>query len=126
MTALECFATDVLGCGTSDLSMLDEVYSNLSYECGDPDYIIQNLLMDNNLDLNKLLEETYRIVKTEILSVIAKNSPDTDISEVEDREPYANCLDTHFDSALDQTVDWDKSIKENAEALIEYLKDVEE
>ena len=40
--------------------------------------------------------------------------------------PYCNYLDTHFQNDLDQTVDWEASVRSNAEDLIQYWFESEE
>lgn len=45
---------------------------------------------------------------------------DENITKLENSYPYANCLDSSFNSDLDQVVDWEYSLHDNAINLIEY------
>lgn len=42
------------------------------------------------------------------------------IEEMENSSPYCNCMDSHFQNDLDQTLDEEDSINNNCKALIEY------
>lgn len=145
LTSSECFMTKILDCGYGDLDMLDNVYSKLAEECCDIDDVIADLQASGCLSLNYLLERVYYYIKCEIVKQ-AKNTINRDdmfqefieetglnenqidkedleacINDIEDSYPYANCQDTHFDSDLDNTVDFDKSITENVNLLLMHL-----
>ena len=147
LSALECYAIDKLQCGVADLCMLDNIYSTLGEEC----YNAEDLV-DGSGDLNDLLYNAYSsitdYVQAEIYEIIdGEDGLDIVINDEvkyikfteENREiirkladdltkysPYCNCLDTSFQSDLDQTVDFEASIKSNAEYLITYWAEDED
>ena len=64
-TSLEYFAMDKLQCGTSDLCMLDNVYSTLGEEC----YNAEDLV-DYSEDLNDLLYHAYTSIMAKVQEYI--------------------------------------------------------
>ena len=140
-TSLECYAMAKLNCGSADLSMLDNVFSTLGEECYDTDELVSECN-----DLNDLLSEAYYRISSRVqdeLNEIADNENYVDLvindmietfeitNENRDKlkelgegltenMPFANCLDTYFQNELDQVVDWESSVRTNAEALIKY------
>lgn len=147
LTSLECFAIDKLNCGTSDLCMLDNVYSTLAEECCNVDAIV-----DSNDSLDSILFEVYysitSYIKDAILDKLNYSEP-LDIyinneyciientehnkkvikqlcEELTNNEPYCNCLDTHFQNNLDQTVDFDNSVSSNIQDLLSYWVESED
>ena len=147
LSALECYAIDKLQCGTADLCMLDNIYSTLGEEC----YNTEDLV-DESRDLNDLLYRSYTYIaervqeaifdmldveeeldivindevkhikftegNTEAISKLANN--------LTEYSPYCNCLDTSFQSDLDQTVDFEASLSSNVEYLITYWAEDED
>ena len=130
MTLLERFATEVLQCGIDDLVLLERVYSPLANE----------VIMDDGWEvaaiscrgpsggINSILYELYQAVQWAVQDRLEELSQEDD--ELEelvkksdiDNYPQVNCLDTRFDSDLDQVIDWDSSLDDNVEALIQYWK----
>lgn len=45
------------------------------------------------------------------------------IQKLENSSPYANCLDSRFDNDIDQIVNWEYSLRDNAINLIKYWVD---
>lgn len=145
LTSSECFMTQILNCGYADLDMLDNVYSKLAEECCDIETVIEDLIVCTNLSLNSLLSDVYYYITREITEQ-AKNTINRDdmlqefieekelnkddidvieltlkLNQIQNTYPFANCLDTHFNSDLDNTVDFDKSITENVNLLLMHL-----
>lgn len=145
LTSNECFMTQILNCGYGDLDMLDNVYSKLAEECCDIETVIEDLIVCTNLSLNSLLSDVYYYITREITEQ-AKNTINRDdmlqefieenklnkddidvieltlkLNQIQNTYPFANCLDTHFNSDLDNTVDFDKSITENVNLLLMHL-----
>lgn len=145
LTSNECFMTQILNCGYGDLDMLDNVYSKLAEECCDVETVIEDLIACTNLSLNSLLSDVYYYITREITEQ-AKNTINRDdifqefieenklnkddidvieltlkLNQIQNTYPFANCLDTHFNSDLDNTVDFDKSITENVNLLLMHL-----
>ena len=147
LSALECYAIDKLQCGTSDLCMLDNVYSTLGEECYDTEDLV-----DESGDLNDLLYRAYSYIAERIQEAILDMLEDEEgldvviddevryIEFTEDNKeaiskladelsknyPYCNCLDTSFQSDLDQTVDFEASLSSNIEYLITYWAEDED
>ena len=141
LSALKCYAIDKLQCGTADLCMLDNIYSTLGEEC----YNAQDL-MNRSEDLNDLLYNSYTSITERIQEAIFDMLEDEEgldvviddkvkyieftkankeiIRELADKllenYPYCNCLDTSFQSDLDQTVDFEAGLSSNVEYLITY------
>ena len=139
MSSLEKFATDILDCGTADLSMLDDLYSTLGNEViGDHNSFLKGICSEyqNNIDLNVILYELYYWVTNAIQEEIRENLENDAWPEyskekefflkqndkLNEYSPYTNFLDTHFQNDLDDTVDWDTSVQENAIKLLEYWR----
>lgn len=145
LTSSECFMTQILNCGYADLDMLDNVYSKLAEECCDIETVIEDLIVCTNLSLNSLLSDVYYYITREITEQ-AKNTINRDdmfqefieenklnkddidvieltlkLNQIQNTYPFANCLDTHFNSDLDNTVDFNKSITENVNLLLMHL-----
>lgn len=145
LTSNECFMTQILNCGYGDLDMLDNVYSKLAEECCDIETVIEDLIVCTNLSLNSLLSDVYYYITREITEQ-AKNTINRDdmfqefieenklnkddidvieltlkLNQIQNTYPFANCLDTHFNSDLDNTVDFNKSITENVNLLLMHL-----
>lgn len=145
LTSNECFMTQILNCGYGDLDMLDNVYSKLAEECCDIETVIEDLIVCTNLSLNSLLSDVYYYITREITEQ-AKNTINRDdmlqefieenklnkddidvieltlkLNQIQNTYPFANCQDTHFNSDLDNTVDFDKSITENVNLLLMHL-----
>lgn len=145
LTSNECFMTQILNCGYGDLDMLDNVYSKLAEECCDVETVIEDLIVCTNLSLNSLLSDVYYYITREITEQ-AKNTINRDdmfqefieenklnkddidvieltlkLNQIQNTYPFANCQDTHFNSDLDNTVDFDKSITENVNLLLMHL-----
>lgn len=145
LTSNECFMTQILNCGYGDLDMLDNVYSKLAEECCDVETVIEDLIVCTNLSLNSLLSDVYYYITREITEQAKNtinrndmlqefieenklNKDDIDVIEltlklnqIQNTYPFANCQDTHFNSDLDNTVDFDKSITENVNLLLMHL-----
>lgn len=147
LSALECYAIDKLQCGIADFCMLDNVYSTLGEEC----YNATDLV-DESGDLNDLLYRSYTYIAERIQEAIfdmldieegldiAINDEVKHIEFTEDNKeaisklannltenyPYCNCLDTSFQSDLDQTVDFEASLSSNVEYLITYWAEDED
>ena len=131
MTSVDTFATDILNCGTSDLSLLDEVYSKLADEVLGGDWVKEEV-MERQSDLNSILYTLYNTVKDAVIErmVSIYNTTDDEelasviIENVNDlnRPPYPNCLDSKFDSDLDQTIDWESDVDSNVEYIIDYWR----
>lgn len=145
LTSNECFMTQILNCGYGDLDMLDNVYSKLAEECCDVETVIEDLIVCTNLSLNSLLSDVYYYITREITEQ-AKNTINRDdmlqefieenelnkddidvieltlkLNQIQNTYPFANCQDTHFNSDLDNTVDFNKSITENVNLLLMHL-----
>lgn len=135
LTSLKLYATETLNCGTADLIMLDNIYSVLAEDAQERKEIFEEF---PNPSLNTLLFETYmtityavqekvnELIKKEKVNPEYKNKLTKKAKELTEETPYANCLDTYFQNDLDQTVDFDKNITENAKELINYWKDNDE
>ena len=147
LTSLECFAIDKLNCGTADLCMLDNVYSTLAEECCNVESIV-----DSNDSLDAILFEVYysitEYIRDSIYDLLDFNEPieiyinnefcyieNTEhnkkvisrlCEELTEHEPYCNCLDTHFQNSLDQTVDFDNSVSSNIQDLLSYWVESED
>ena len=148
LSSLECYATAKLNCGYADLEMLDNVYSKLAEDsCYDLDEIV-----DRTDDINELLYEVYWQISSKVqdqLMYMVDNKEPVELVindqcvtfEITDEQaeklkelaeglteesPFCNCLDTHFQNDLDQTVDWDKDAWENALDLVKYWIENEE
>ena len=141
LSALECYALDKLQCGTADLCMLENIYSTLGEEC----YNAEDLV-DYSRDLNDLLYHAYTSITAKVQEAILDMLEDEEgldvviedkvryieftednkeaiselANELSKNYPYCNCLDTSFQSDLDQTVDFEMGISSNAEYLITY------
>ena len=143
LSSAECYLIDKLNCGTADLCMLDELYSTLGEACVDTQELVQSCS-----NLNELLSELYYSVTSSIADdirdvaeqketlhlIIGDENIDLEITDEiaeelekyadnldDNNSPYANCLDTHFQNELDQTVDWDTGVRGNVEYLLQYL-----
>ena len=147
LSALECYVIDKLQCGVADFCMLDNVYSTLGEEC----YNAEDLV-DYSRDLNDLLYHAYTSIMAKVQEYILDMLEDEKgldvviddkvkyIEFTEDNKeaisklanklseysPYCNCLDTSFQSDLDQTVDFEASLSSNAEYLITYWAEDED
>jgi hypothetical protein len=139
MTPSECFINEILNCGTADICMLEEIYSPLADEVMYDGWVKEYIVVYPDTDLNTLLYTLYRNVRDQIkeeLEEIIKEAESCDNKELIElinenmfhleREPYPNCFDTHFDSDLDQVIDWKDSVQANAENLISYWEDTNE
>ena len=145
-SASELYIMEKLNCGSADLCMLDELYSTLGEACVDAEEVVKEA-DDLNYLLGTLYRaitdavayEVEEIAKTEEgVQVCIKENGEikefkyllmTDsikeqllkkVEEMQDTYPFCNCLDTHFQNDLDQTVDWEASVRSNAEDLIQY------
>lgn len=135
LTSLELYTTETLNCGTADLTMLDNIYSVLAEDAQERKEIFEEF---PNPSLNTLLFETYitityavqekvnELIKKEKINPEYKNKLTKKAKELTEETPYANCLDTYFQNDLDQTVDFDKNVTENAKELINYWKNNDE
>ena len=152
LSASEVYVMEKLNCGSADLRMLDDLYSTLGEECVDTEEAVKEADDLNYLlgDLYKAVTdaiayEVEDIAKTEEgIQVSVKENGEikefkyllmTDnireqllkkVEEMEGTYPYCNYLDTHFQNDLDQTVDWEASVRSNAEDLIQYWFESEE
>ena len=57
----------------------------------------------------------FKPLTEEQIETIEKN-----LEEMENQYPYTNCLDSHYGTDLDQTLDEDLGIFDNAISLIKY------
>lgn len=140
----------LLDCGIADLGMLDDLYGVLAESSGvDPDDLLResvegglnevlyqfysqvtysvaeelkNLIEDyenienkEDSELALCLGEDFKPLTEEQINTIHEN-----IKEMENSYPFTNFLDSHFQNDLDQTADFDNSVKDNAIFLIEY------
>ena len=147
LSALECYAIDKLQCGISDLCMLENIYSTLGEDC----YSAKDLV-DESRDLNDLLYNSYTYIAERVQEAIfdmldIEEGLDVVINDevkyiefTEDNKealsklankltenyPYCNCLDTSFQSDLDQTVDFEASLRSNIEYLVTYWAEDED
>lgn len=151
-SASEVYAMQKLNCGSADLCMLDNLYSTLGEASVDTEEVVREADDLNHL-LAVLYSEVTKtvayaiedIAKTEEgIQVSIKENGEikefkyllmTDsikeqllkkVEEMQGTYPYCNCLDTHFQNDLDQTVDWESSVRSNAEDLIQYWFEKEE
>lgn len=129
MTPLERFATEVLNCGIDDLVLLKEVYSPLANEIiMDDGWEVEAISRGGSSGLNSILYELYQAVKWTVQYRLEELSKEDDeLKELVkksniDNNPQVNCLDSRFDSDLDQVIDWNSSVNENVKALIQYWK----
>ena len=152
LSASEVYVMEKLGCGSADLCMLDELYSTLGEACVNTEEAVREaedlndlLYTLYNAVTDAVAYEVEDIAKTEEgIQVSVKENGEikefkyllmTDsikeqllkkVEEMADTYPYCNCLDTHFQNDLDQTVDWEASVRSNAEDLIQYWFESEE
>ena len=130
MTSQECFITEVLKCGTSDLFLLDELYSDLADEVMWDEWVNDNI-RNYNATMDELIYTLYKTVRNAVMDKLReiKNEEYTSqktkdcIDEIIDNiliDPYPNYLDSKFDSDLDQVIDWKGTVESNAMALIDY------
>lgn len=110
-------------------SLLSMAYDQISeavkdklYEIADYESNVEVALQhrDNNGDICDT--EYFTLEITEEIAERIKELAD----ELVENYAYANCLDTHFQNDLDQTVDWDYGVEHNAIDLIEYWIDRED
>ncbi len=131
---LELYVMTKLNCGSGDLEMLEELFSPL----------VDDLDSNANLNRDDLIKEEaetfndlfYTLYKCASENIINKASELLEKTEENDKEkyknieeeiwqakesyPYINFLDSSFGNDLDQTINWDKTIEENAKDLLEY------
>ena len=130
MTSQECFITEVLKCGTADLCLLDELYSDLANEVMWEDWISNNI-RDVNATMDDLIYTLYKTVRNAVMDKLREIKNEEYISqktkgcidEIIDNilvDPYPNYLDSKFDSDLDQVIDWKGTVESNTMALIDY------
>ena len=155
--------TDLLNCGSADISMLDILYSNLADDIDmDSQDILQeavsngglNTVLDmayteitqaivdklNNiiseykdtLEDGKTTEDTYNTELNNLIDLYNEEGEfiglteeqleeiQTNIDTMENSYPYCNCIDSHFQNDLDQTLDEDAGVFENCRLLLEY------
>ena len=152
LTTAEKYMTAKLQCGYEDLSMLDNLYSELGEECTDPDTLVRD-----SGSLNFLIYSLYTEVTSDIADYIVKfvnNTADSvedtiddyieteyceeteeerkrihdrttraieeNIQKLENSSPYTNCSASCFNNDLDQVVNWEYSLHDNAINLIKY------
>jgi hypothetical protein len=152
LSASELYIMEKLNCGSADLCMLDNLYSTLGEACVDTEEIVKeaddlNYLLDTlyRTITDAVAYEVEEIANTEEgVQVSVKENGEikefkyllmTDsireqllkkVEEMQDTYPFCNYLDTHFQNDLDQTVDWEASVRSNAEDLIQYWFESEE
>lgn len=133
MTSLEAYACEMLDCGTADLYLLDNIYSTLAEDAYNRKDLLDEIPKPT---LNQLLFETYLYVTQEIqkrtIQLLKKDNsllPKykakllNKANGLTKYEPYTNCIDTHFQNNLDDTVDWDEDVTANATYLINYWQE---
>lgn len=82
LTTVELYLTTKLQCGYADLSMLDNLYSELGEECTNPD----TLVMDNE-NLNSLIYSLYTEVTSNMADYLIKfinNTADSKKDTIDD------------------------------------------
>lgn len=136
-TSLECFAMDKLNCGIDDLQMLDYIYSPLGET-----YVNTYNVVNRHDTLNDILSELFDSVLYDVCYYIRtlsrkdviKFNDDTELKITAElgskmRElaiieegygVYVNYLDTKFFGNLEDVIDWDLTVADNALLLIQY------
>ena len=104
-------------------TLLEQAYNEISeavkdklYEIADDEEFIEIALHHKDKDGDTCDTEIFDLEITEEIAEQIKEKAD----ELTENYAYANCLDTHFQNDLDQTLDEEDSLDNNCKALIEY------
>ena len=129
MSTVETYTSKKLQCGTADLVMLDKVYSVLASSAFNFYNGSRDEVIEDSTTLADLLYVTYTTISRTIDKTLKEK-----IEPVKDQEglgtyvgakqenfnitPYVNYLNTSFNSDLDDVVDWNKDVEDNAQMLL--------
>lgn len=124
MDGLSKYARIMLDCGNADFAMLDNVFSELSEDAHARSNNDLEEVIKEAESLNDLLGTVYNNIQYEVAMYILTHSKSRYIkgkaSELITQIVIPNCLATRFDTDLDEVVQWNEDVQNNAKKLWRY------